>query len=255
MSELNNLQEMSNDSLEVYYDDLTRAINSYQNHERDVWTEINQRRDPNFVENKKAVQTESIIHELRTERDRVISQLSKQYDENTLKKESSERVKDATRYMKELQGVVSGAINTEITEKNSEIMTMRRLIINNKKANEHLSIRTEYISYGIFFFSAGSILSLIGIVVPSGIAKSTVKFLLLFIFLFSFYMILKLAWRRRNSDLILVAEKNFKSPDNSFNEVVSIQPSCPTVPINPTDLLVKEFLKSYVNSKEIKMES
>lgn len=246
-SERKNLKEMDNDALEVYYDDLTRAINSYQNHERDVWTEINQRRDPNFVENQKAVQIETKLHELRSERNRVISELSKQYDKNTLSKESAERVKDATRYMKELQGVVSGAVSTEITEKNSEIMTLRRLIINNKKTNENLKRRTTFVRYGIFFFLVSSVMAGIAITLRISMVTMILRYFILGTLLLTLFMIIKLAWFSRNIDAILVSEKNFKRPP-SLDEVPVVPTKCPGLQETSSDMLVKQFLSGYLSN-------
>ena len=141
------LNNMTVDDLDTYYNDLTQAIMRYQNQERDVWRKINETNDPNYTKNIVALQAEKKLNALREERDMVMRQLSKDYNRKSKSKSAALKLRGSTNYINNLQKTISSFSRDNLAKLNSDVMTLRRLVLINAKTYSNLSHSTAYVRY------------------------------------------------------------------------------------------------------------
>jgi lipopolysaccharide export LptBFGC system permease protein LptF len=141
------LNNMTVDDLDTYYNDLTQAIMRYQNQERDVWRKINETNDPNYTKNIVALQAEKKLNALREERDMVMRQLSKDYNRKSKSKSAALKLRGSTKYINDLQKTISSFSRDNLAKLNSDVMTLRRLVLINAKRYSNLSHSTAYVRY------------------------------------------------------------------------------------------------------------
>jgi len=77
------LQNMTPEEAENYYNMLTSALSQMSDHEQKVWLEIQQKKDDKFVERQSSLKAEKKINDLRSERDSVFRAQAQEYDDKT----------------------------------------------------------------------------------------------------------------------------------------------------------------------------
>jgi len=239
------IDKMTNDQLESYYSKLTDAMRSFGDHERNVWRELNERRDPDFARTEEIAKAETTLNNLRAERSRVMRRMKNQFNNSTRTTSAALKLDHSSKYISDLHANIIGAIDADLAQANTQVMTLRRSIVNNKKIRQSLRSLSLYAK-----ITTGALVVCIALCVVSWYfplwfpAKNVLLYTLLLVLVAYVTVLAWIWWSRKNLHEISVHERVFRRPRSTMaeEEIMAMQPQCP----GTTDGLIN-FTKDTVN--------
>lgn len=114
------------DTLKTRYENITNAIKMYQQDEKQIWLNMNVAKDPQYMRKREAYLIYQKILKLKKQRDELIHELRKKYDNSTNLQEFTKQLDSRNKFIIDNQMNIIERSKRQIYDMNSDIMTKRR---------------------------------------------------------------------------------------------------------------------------------
>jgi len=226
----NSLQSMTLDQLQQAYNDITKAIQVYQDQERVLWNEIVTSQDPNFVQNQRAYQNQQKLEKLQTEREEIMSSMVERYNQNTSGHASALKIQANQQLLDALQKDIYHQNDSRLAHINSDILTTERVSMIAKDQYDQLFNANQIINLTNIFVALFCIVLGMGLLVKHSIVMHMIV-MVSFIILLILYIISLVAKIISNRKITFnYASPNLTSPYSAFHVETGMNSSSKNCP-------------------------
>lgn len=218
------IQNMSPEEAEQYYNELTSAISYMSDQEKKVWINVQEKRDDKFIERQSSLKAEKKISDLRNERDSVFRAQTQEYDDKTNAKSAALILNSSSGYIKGLQDYVLDNRNENAWKLNSDIMTLKRLSLNSQKVladtievNAYLRYICTMLCFCVILFVLGALKIIPYMYVMYGTFS---------IFILGLFVIIRHYFNHYNDSKFYIRQKNFVPMTDDYDDGIKEQQKC-----------------------------
>ena len=239
------IQNMTSEEAQQFYNQLTSALSKMTDHEKTVWLEIQKKNDPKFVERQSSKKAEKKINDLRSERDAVFRTQAQEYNDKTNAKSAALILNTSSKYMKGLQDYVKKDSNETMWKLNSDVMTLQRLSLNSQKLVSDAVERNAYLRYVCTILCICVLVLMIGAL--KLLSYTSTMYVTFSVILLGMFVIGRHYYNHMNDSKFYVHQKNFVPISDDYEDGLKEEKKCGPNIVVPNEIIDNYQTKEYIS--------